>query len=191
MSRWEFNLKKYDEKCEGMTEPFGYKFEKDVRGAYGGGDSYLKVEKNINNLNKINKSEVNKSTTSTAISEKVLDKKAWGICLNAFKGLVMNIFVMFMSGGASGIFGIIFIVYSVYNILKSLLNINDAFKSVENNSNQKFWAQKFCFALLNFLVFLYIMNVCSNSGLLPIRSADYFYFIPHQTIRQKAMSTVF
>ncbi|CAA9986858.1 ER membrane protein complex subunit 4, putative [Plasmodium knowlesi strain H] len=191
MSRWEFNLKKYEEKCEGITEPFGYKFEKDVRGTYGSGDSYLKPEKNINNLNKINKSEVNKSTTSSAINEKVLDKKAWGICLNAFKGLVMNLFVMFMSGGASGIFGIIFIVYSVYNILKSLFNINDAFKSVEINSNQKFWPQKICFALLNFLVFLYIMNVCSNSGLLPIRSADYFYFIPHQTIRQKAMSTVF
>ncbi|GAW82882.1 conserved protein, unknown function [Plasmodium gonderi] len=191
MNRWEFNLKKYDEKCEELTEPFGYRFEKDVKGAYGSGDNYLKVEKNINNLSKIKKNEVNKSSASPAISEKVLDRKAWSICLNTFKGLIMNIFVMFMSGGASGIFGIIFIIYSIYNILKSLLNINDAFKSVEINPNQKFWAQKFCFALLNFLVFLYILNVCSNSGLLPIRSADYFYFIPHQTIRQKTMTTVF
>ncbi|SBT44915.1 ER membrane protein complex subunit 4, putative [Plasmodium ovale wallikeri] len=190
MNRWNFNLRKFEDKGENLAEPFGYKFENDVRGAYGNGDSYMKTEKNINNLNKLNKGDSNKLNRFT-ISEKVLEKKAWGICLNAFKGLVMNIFVMFMSGGASGIFGIIFIIYSIYNILKSLLNINDAFKSVEINSNQKFGAQKFCFALLNILVFLYILNVCSNSGLLPIRSADYFYFIPHQKIKQKGMVNIF
>ncbi|KAI4835673.1 ER membrane protein complex subunit 4 [Plasmodium brasilianum] len=190
MNRWDFNLRKYNDNNEKLTEPFGYNFEDDVRAAYGNGDSYLKTEKNINCLNKLNKNENNKSNISV-YSEKILEKKAWGVCLNAFKGLIMNIFVMYMSGGASGIFGIIFIIYSIYNILKSLLNINDAFKSVESNTNQSFWLQKVCFALINFLVLLYIMNVCSNSGLLPIRSADYFYFLPHQKVKQKVMGNLF
>ncbi|SBT72089.1 ER membrane protein complex subunit 4, putative [Plasmodium malariae] len=130
MNRWDFNLRKYNDNNEKLTEPFGYNFEDDVRAAYGNGDSYLKTEKNINCLNKLNKNENNKSNISV-YSEKILEKKAWGVCLNAFKGLIMNIFL------------------------------------------------------------LYIMNVCSNSGLLPIRSADYFYFLPHQKVKQKVMGNLF
>ncbi|CRG95857.1 ER membrane protein complex subunit 4, putative [Plasmodium gallinaceum] len=189
MNRWDFNLRKYDQKCENLIEPFGYKFVNDAKNTYGYGDSYLKVEKSINNLNKLNKND-NKSNLSEE-NTKILNKMAWNICINSIKGLAMNLFVMFMSGGASGIFGIIFIIYSIYNILKSLFNINDVFKSVENNTKQKFWLQKICFIIVNCSVFIYIMNVCSKSGLLPIRSGDYFYYIPHKKIKQKGVGSFF
>ncbi|CDO66821.1 conserved protein, unknown function [Plasmodium reichenowi] len=190
MSRWDFSLKKNEQKNENILEPFGYKFVNEAKNIYGNGDSYLKTEKNINTLNKLNKSD-NKKSDTVEINKKLLHKAAWGICVNSFKGLLMNLFVMFMSGGASGIFGIIFIVYSIYNILKSLININDVFKAVENNKTEKFLMQKICFFIMNCLVLLYIMSVCSNSGLLPIRSGDYFYFIPHQKIKQKGVASMF
>ncbi|CDU84948.1 hypothetical protein YYC_03192 [Plasmodium yoelii 17X] len=190
MNRWNFRLKRSDEGYDKTTEPFGYRFEIHAKEVYGNGDSYMKPEKNINILRKLSKIG-NEKSNDYSMEDKIIDKNAWNVCLNAFKGLMMNIFVMFMSGGASGIFGIIFIMYSIYNILKSLFNINDAFKSVGEDTNNKFVMQKICFALINFIALLYIMNICSNSGLLPIRSADYFYFIPHQRIKQKSMITVF
>ncbi|VWU50940.1 ER membrane protein complex subunit 4, putative [Hepatocystis sp. ex Piliocolobus tephrosceles] len=190
MSRWSFNLKNYNDNGTNLSEPFGYNFEKELRGSYMNGDSYIKTEKNIHTLRKMYKNDKNKTETCS-FNEQLLEKKAWNVCMNTFKGLIMNVFVMFMSGGASGIFGIIFVMYSIYNIIKSLLNINDAFKDVESDSNQKFLVQKIAFALLNLAVLIYIMNICSNSGLIPINSSDYFYFIPHQKIKQKGMFNVF
>lgn len=189
MNRWDFNLNKYNQKCENIIEPFGYKFVNDAKNTVGA-DNFLKTEKSFNILQKLDKNQITNNKLSEE-NQKIADKMAWNICLNSIKGLAMNMFVMFMSGGASGIFGIIFIMYSIYNILKSVFNINETFKSVENNSNTNYLLQKICFIIINCAVFCYIMRVCSSSGLLPIKSGDYFYYIPYQEIIQNGVGNIF
>lgn len=192
MSRWEFNFNKNEQKCETITEPFGYKFLSDARSSLGKDENgNLKTEKSISNLKKLDKNENTNRSGMSEEKKRIAEKMAWNICINSLKGLGMNLFVMYMSGGASGIFGIIFILYSIYNILKSIFNINETFKTVENNTPTNYILQKVCFVIINVAVFIYIMTICSNNGLLPIRSGDYFYYIPHQEIKQTVEGSIF
>lgn len=192
MNRWDFNLNKYEHKGENITEPFGYKFLNDARNSLGEDENVkLRTEKSISTLKKLDKNGNGNKSTISEEKKKIAEKMAWNICINSLKGLGMNLFVMYMSGGASGIFGIIFILYSIYNIIKSLFNINETFKVVENNTSTNYISQKICYVFVNIVVFIYIMIVCSNNGLLPIRSGDYFYYIPYQEIKNTVEGSIF
>ncbi|KAI9911831.1 hypothetical protein PsorP6_009385 [Peronosclerospora sorghi] len=117
---------------------------------------------------------VAKAASSTSELKK---KRAMEIGMAPFKSLLQTGFMMWMSGNSINIFSIMITAMIVMNTMKSLLNINHAFASVDDGAID-LTQPKAIYMAGSFIGAAMGVYKCSSMGLLPTTSADWTWLLP-------------
>jgi hypothetical protein len=104
-------------------------------------------------------------------------RQAQAIAMAPGKQLFMTAFMLWMSGFHITIFSIMFTGMAVMNPCKSLLNVNQAFKAVDDGKTSLLqWKLVFC--ALNCVGLAMAAYKCHYMGLLPLYASDWVGLLP-------------
>ncbi|CAH0475546.1 unnamed protein product [Peronospora belbahrii] len=117
---------------------------------------------------------VAKAATNTIDLKK---KRAMEIGMAPFKSLLQTGFMMWMSGNSINIFSIMITAMIVMNTVKLIINMNNAFTSV-NDGVIDLTQPKAVYMAGSLVGAAMGVYKCSNMGLLPTTSADWTWLMP-------------
>ncbi|GAB9462771.1 putative membrane protein [Globisporangium polare] len=104
-------------------------------------------------------------------------KRAMEIGMAPFKSLMQTGFMMWMSGSSVNIFSIMVTGMIIMNTLKSMLNIQGSFASV-NDGVIDLVQPKLVYVAGNLANVAMALYKCANMGLLPTTAADWTWLLP-------------
>mmetsp|Transcript_4831 Transcript_4831/g.7327 ORF Transcript_4831/g.7327 Transcript_4831/m.7327 type:complete len:165 (-) Transcript_4831:21-515(-) len=121
--------------------------------------------------------ETRNSKTQIALKE----KRAMQLAMAPGQSLLMNAFMMYMSGSSINIFSIMITGMVLSNCGKNIMNVNRAFSGI-NDGKVKLVTPKIIYGALNILGVAMAFYKLTNLGLLPVTSADWTSRLPFKTM---------
>mmetsp|Transcript_36397 Transcript_36397/g.97245 ORF Transcript_36397/g.97245 Transcript_36397/m.97245 type:complete len:176 (-) Transcript_36397:161-688(-) len=105
---------------------------------------------------------------------------AMNIATGPGKQIMMNGFMMYMSGSQINIFSIMITAMGLWNPINAIVNVNKAFVKVDDGSHDC-TMPKLIFCALNLLSLCVALWKCKAMGLLPVTSADWTSYLIEKT----------
>ncbi|CAM9661383.1 unnamed protein product [Discosporangium mesarthrocarpum] len=98
------------------------------------------------------------------------------IAMSPGRTVLMNGFMMYMSGGSIHIFSIMITGMAIMNPVKSLLNINGAFRALDDGKTE-LALPKLLYVALNVVGVCFALYKMAKMGLLPATAADWTHYL--------------
>lgn len=109
-------------------------------------------------------------------------KRAMEIALGPGKTVVMNGFMMYMSGAGIHIFSIMITFMGIMNPVKAILNVHGVFRTVDDGKTSLL-LPKLLYSVLNLAGVCVGLWKMAKMGLLPVTAADWTsYLVPKHAI---------
>ncbi|MCP9262924.1 ER membrane protein complex subunit 4 [Dirofilaria immitis] len=122
----------------------------------------------------------------------LMKKRAWDMALQPIKSLPMNLFMMYMSGSTISIFPIMMIAMMAWRPVKALMNVNLAFKPLQDEHMGSLLLHKLVFVLGNMIAIAMALYKLHSMGLLPNHASDWLDFqLPPQRMQYSFVSDSF
>lgn len=106
-----------------------------------------------------------------------MQRRALDVALAPGKNILMQGFMMWMSGSYINIFSIMITAMAFINPIKAIINVDDAFKRFKGNSAVDLTIPKLAFIGCNLGMVCLALWKCHTMGLLPITAADWTSFL--------------
>lgn len=117
----------------------------------------------------------------------LLQRKLWDCAIAPAKAFAMNLFMLYMGGGSSGIFGVLILVYALHSCIKTLLSVSLQFRSFDGIKQLRFvWLYKCIYVSICIAFSAYLLAQAMQMGALPLSSGDYLGLIPQTVVTSRA-----
>ncbi|CBN77765.1 conserved unknown protein [Ectocarpus siliculosus] len=128
------------------------------------------------------------ATGPSALAQENLKKKrAMEIALGPGKSILMNGFMMYMSGAGIHIFSIMITFMGIMNPAKAILSVHSVFRTVDDGKISLL-LPKLIFCAVNFGGVCVALWKMAKMGLLPVTAADWTsYLVPKHAIEQSGV----
>lgn len=117
------------------------------------------------------------SAKALKVKTEMMQKRALDVALAPGKNILMQGFMMWMSGSSIHIFSIMITAMAFINPIKAIVSIDDTFKRFKENPNVDLTLPKLAFVACNLGMVALALWKCNTMGLLPITAADWTSFL--------------
>ncbi|KAJ8599632.1 hypothetical protein CTAYLR_005393 [Chrysophaeum taylorii] len=124
------------------------------------------------------------SARALKVKTELMQRRAMDVAIAPGKNILMQGFMMWMSGSSINIFSIMITGMAFMNPIKAIVNIDDAFKRFRETPNVDLTVPKVAFVACNLGMVCLALWKCNTMGLLPITAADWTSFLVTKDIAE-------